>query len=45
MLGHGKDNRGSLAGVPAMFDKLVASCEDPLDAVKAVVALLVGDMQ
>lgn len=43
-IGHGNDKgRKSLAGIPAMFDQLIRKDEDPMDAVKTVVALLAGD--
>ncbi|KAI1815961.1 hypothetical protein GGS20DRAFT_296089 [Poronia punctata] len=38
------DTKGSLAGLPALFDKLVRENKDPLQAAKVIVALLVGDM-
>ncbi|KAI1827315.1 hypothetical protein F4861DRAFT_529349 [Xylaria intraflava] len=37
------DAKGSLAGLPDMFDKLLGERKDPLEAVKIVVALIVGD--
>ncbi|KAI0401100.1 hypothetical protein F4802DRAFT_581876 [Xylaria palmicola] len=37
------DEKGSLAGLPDMFDKLIQERNDPLEAVKIVVALIVGD--
>ncbi|KAI0186269.1 hypothetical protein EV127DRAFT_176021 [Xylaria flabelliformis] len=40
---HARDEKKSLAGLPDMFDKLLAERKDPLEAVKIVVALVVGD--
>ncbi|KAI1750714.1 hypothetical protein F4782DRAFT_240713 [Xylaria castorea] len=40
---HARDEKKSLAGLPDMFDTLLAERKDPLEAVKIVVALLVGD--
>ncbi|KAI8945323.1 hypothetical protein F4801DRAFT_135932 [Xylaria longipes] len=40
---HARDEKKSLAGLPDMFDKLLAERRDPLEAVKIVVALIVGD--
>ncbi|KAI1735650.1 hypothetical protein F4680DRAFT_434684 [Xylaria scruposa] len=40
---HARDEKKSLAGLPDMFDKLLAERKDPLEAVKIVVALIVGD--
>ncbi|ROW03261.1 hypothetical protein VSDG_01526 [Cytospora chrysosperma] len=37
------DDRRSLVGLPRLFDKLVQGGEDPLTAVKTVVALLAGE--
>ncbi|KAK2599501.1 hypothetical protein N8I77_011252 [Diaporthe amygdali] len=37
------DNRKSIAGIPMLFDRLVQGGEDPLTAVKTVVALLAGE--
>ncbi|KAI0390740.1 hypothetical protein F5Y17DRAFT_42548 [Xylariaceae sp. FL0594] len=37
------DGKQSLAGLPEMFDKLLQESKDPLQAVKVVVALVVGD--
>lgn len=41
--GHASDGKGSLAGLSDMFDKLLRDGRDPLEAVKIVVALVVGD--
>jgi hypothetical protein len=41
--GHGHDDRGSLTKIPGVFDKLVQENSDPLDAVRTVVALVVGE--
>ncbi|KAI0477107.1 hypothetical protein GGR56DRAFT_389549 [Xylariaceae sp. FL0804] len=40
---HGHDAKGSLAGIPDVFDKLIRENRDPMEAVRTVVALLVGD--
>ncbi|KAI0905183.1 hypothetical protein F4823DRAFT_153447 [Ustulina deusta] len=40
---HASDGKGSLAGLSDMFDKLLRDGRDPLEAVKIVVALVVGD--
>ncbi|KAH9886617.1 hypothetical protein F4778DRAFT_474802 [Xylariomycetidae sp. FL2044] len=40
---HGSDVKGSLAEIPVLFDKLVQETGNPMDAVKTVVALLVGE--
>ncbi|KAI0877365.1 hypothetical protein GGS24DRAFT_487903 [Hypoxylon argillaceum] len=40
---HASDEKQSLAGLPAMFDKLVQEKNDPLEAVKIIAALVVGD--
>ncbi|KAI1118677.1 hypothetical protein F5Y14DRAFT_447041 [Nemania sp. NC0429] len=37
------DEKGSLAGLPDMFDKILQERKDPLEAVKIVVALIVGE--
>ncbi|KAI1430549.1 hypothetical protein GGR50DRAFT_684522 [Xylaria sp. CBS 124048] len=37
------DGKGSLAGLPDIFDKLLGERKDPLEAVKIVVSLIVGD--
>lgn len=41
--GHAADDRKSFVGLPKLFDKLVQGGEDPLTAVKTVVALLAGE--
>ncbi|KAI0424486.1 hypothetical protein F5Y09DRAFT_139021 [Xylaria sp. FL1042] len=40
---HASDGKGSLAGISDMFDKLLRDGREPLEAVKIVVALIVGD--
>ncbi|KAI0007560.1 hypothetical protein F4779DRAFT_619452 [Xylariaceae sp. FL0662B] len=40
---HGHDAKGTLTDIPGMFDKLIQENRDPMYAVKAVVALLVGE--
>ncbi|KAI0467574.1 hypothetical protein F4859DRAFT_238004 [Xylaria cf. heliscus] len=40
---HARDEKKSLAGLPDMFDKLLADRKDPLEAVKIAVALIIGD--
>ncbi|KAI1446049.1 hypothetical protein F5Y02DRAFT_408074 [Annulohypoxylon stygium] len=40
---HGHDKRGSLTSIPGMFDKLVQENKDPMEALRTVVALLVGE--
>ncbi|KAI0446378.1 hypothetical protein F4803DRAFT_504614 [Xylaria telfairii] len=40
---HARDEKKSLAGLPDMFEKLLAERKDALEAVKIVVALVVGD--
>ncbi|KAI1487131.1 hypothetical protein F5X96DRAFT_172922 [Biscogniauxia mediterranea] len=40
---HGHDEKKSLAGIPEIFDKLVRESKDPMEALKTVVALIVGD--
>ncbi|KAM0815990.1 hypothetical protein AB5N19_01791 [Seiridium cardinale] len=40
---HTQDERGSLTGIPALFDKLLQDGSEPIYALKTVVALLVGD--
>lgn len=37
------DERKSIVGIPRVFDKLVQGGEDPLMAVRTVVALLAGE--
>jgi hypothetical protein len=41
--GHANDEKRSLAGLPDMFDKLLQENRDPLQAVKIIVALIVGE--
>ncbi|KAI1373177.1 hypothetical protein F4677DRAFT_231982 [Hypoxylon crocopeplum] len=40
---HGHDTRGSLTSIPGMFDKLIQENKDPMEALRTVVALLVGE--
>ncbi|KAI0601223.1 hypothetical protein F4775DRAFT_543300 [Biscogniauxia sp. FL1348] len=40
---HGHDEKKSLAGIPEVFDKLVRESKDPMEALRTVVALVVGD--
>ncbi|GAW17556.1 hypothetical protein ANO14919_070140 [Xylariales sp. No.14919] len=40
---HASDGKASLAGLSRMFDELLREGREPLDAVKIVVALVVGD--
>ncbi|CAJ2504747.1 Uu.00g121410.m01.CDS01 [Anthostomella pinea] len=40
---HGNDEKRSLTSIPDMFDKLVQEIKDPMEAVKTVVALMVGE--
>jgi hypothetical protein len=42
-VGRKADERGSLAAIPALFDKLVRGDQEPLAAVRTVVALLAGE--
>lgn len=37
------DERKSIVGIPTLFDKLLQGGEDPLTAIKTVVALLAGE--
>ncbi|KAI0454147.1 hypothetical protein F5B21DRAFT_258453 [Xylaria acuta] len=39
---HARDDKKSLTSLPDMFDKLLAERKDPLEAIKIVVALIVG---
>ncbi|KAI0888511.1 uncharacterized protein GGS22DRAFT_156060 [Annulohypoxylon maeteangense] len=39
----GHDTRGSLTSIPGMFDKLIRENNDPMEALRTVVALLVGE--
>lgn len=41
--GQATDERKNIVGIPKIFDKLVQGGEDPLVAVKTVVALLAGE--
>lgn len=41
--GQASDDRKSITGIPTLFDRLVQGGEDPLTAVKTVVALLAGE--
>lgn len=41
--GQATDERKSIVGIPKMFDKLIEGGEDPLMAVKTIVALLAGE--
>lgn len=43
LTGQATDDRKSIIGIPKMFDTLVQGGEDPLVAVKTVVALLAGE--
>lgn len=43
LIGHATDERKSIVGIPKMFDKLIQGGEDPLMAVKTIVALLAGE--
>ncbi|KAI0116772.1 hypothetical protein F4814DRAFT_447774 [Daldinia grandis] len=40
---HGQDTKGSLTSIPGIFDKLIQENKDPMEALKTVVALLVGE--
>ncbi|KAI1388061.1 uncharacterized protein F4822DRAFT_301126 [Hypoxylon trugodes] len=40
---HGHDTRGSLSSVPDMFNKLIQENTDPMEALRTVAALLVGE--
>ncbi|KAI1644728.1 uncharacterized protein F4817DRAFT_205448 [Daldinia loculata] len=40
---HGQDTKGSLTSIPSIFDKLIQENKDPMEALKIVVALLVGE--
>ncbi|KAI1089013.1 hypothetical protein F5B19DRAFT_399743 [Rostrohypoxylon terebratum] len=40
---HGHDKRGSLTSIPGMFGKLVQENKDPMEALRTIVALLVGE--
>lgn len=43
LTGQATDERKSIVGIPKIFDNLVQGGEDPLIAVKTVVALLAGE--
>lgn len=43
MAGQAVDTRKSILGIPKLFDRLLQGGEDPLMAVKTVVALLAGE--
>ncbi|KAI0836528.1 hypothetical protein F5Y06DRAFT_105205 [Hypoxylon sp. FL0890] len=40
---HGHDTRGSLTSIPGIFDKLIQENRDPMEALRTVIALLVGE--
>lgn len=40
---HGHDTRGSLTSIPSIFDKLIQENRDPMEALRTVVTLLVGE--
>ncbi|KAI1134584.1 hypothetical protein F5Y05DRAFT_202124 [Hypoxylon sp. FL0543] len=40
---HGHDTRGSLTSIPGIFDKLIQENRDPMEALRTVVALVVGE--
>ncbi|KAI1483224.1 hypothetical protein F4774DRAFT_214490 [Daldinia eschscholtzii] len=40
---HGQDTKGSLTSIPSVFDKLIQENKDPMEALKTVIALLVGE--
>lgn len=40
---HASDEKGSLAGLPDMFDKILQERKDPLEVIKIIVALIVGE--
>ncbi|KAI0155091.1 hypothetical protein GGR57DRAFT_86581 [Xylariaceae sp. FL1272] len=40
---HEGDEKGSLTGIPGMFDKLLRESGDPMEALRTVVALVVGE--
>ncbi|KAI1408691.1 hypothetical protein F5Y13DRAFT_204680 [Hypoxylon sp. FL1857] len=40
---HGHDTRGSLTSISGMFDKLIQENRDPMEALRTVIALLVGE--
>ncbi|KAI8958823.1 hypothetical protein F5Y11DRAFT_335008 [Daldinia sp. FL1419] len=42
---HSQDLKNSLTSIPGIFDKLVQENKDPMEALKTVIALLVGEEQ
>lgn len=40
---HGRDTRGSLTSIPGVFDQLLREKRGPMEALRTVVALLVGE--
>ncbi|KAI0017983.1 hypothetical protein F4780DRAFT_753376 [Xylariomycetidae sp. FL0641] len=40
---HAQDDKASLTSIPDLFDKLLQESKDPMEAVKIVVALMVGE--
>ncbi|KAI1267899.1 hypothetical protein F5Y18DRAFT_376792 [Xylariaceae sp. FL1019] len=40
---HAGDGKGSLTGIPSMFDKLLRESGDPMEALRTVAALIVGE--
>ncbi|KAI1799635.1 hypothetical protein F4811DRAFT_88266 [Daldinia bambusicola] len=40
---HGQDTKSSLTNIPGVFDKLIQENKDPMEALKTVIALLVGE--
>ncbi|KAI1468980.1 uncharacterized protein F4812DRAFT_450793 [Daldinia caldariorum] len=40
---HGQDKKRSLTNIPGVFDKLIQENKDPMEALKTVIALLVGE--
>ncbi|KAI1775972.1 hypothetical protein F4818DRAFT_394611 [Hypoxylon cercidicola] len=40
---HGHDVRGSLTSIPDIFDKLIQEDRDPMEALRTVIALLLGE--
>ncbi|KAI1496290.1 hypothetical protein F5X99DRAFT_400836 [Biscogniauxia marginata] len=40
---HGHDEKRSLTKIPEVFDKLIRESKDPMEALRTVVALVVGD--
>jgi hypothetical protein len=41
--GHREDDRGRLSGIPTLFDELMEETDDPVLAVRTIVALLAGE--